>query len=389
MIGAGFLNLPPWQGRLQQILSELNRTDLLRIPVLGVENVEKPWVALESSDFFSAVSTGILFNSDHRICQLPEKIVTADAETAIKRLLAGNWRNTFYKAAIGATYPFLKLLSADSQSTARFFVQNDAVAGFILAQMETELCSIDKAIAAAQWEKVASSNPSPNLHGIVTRNRLVLQIAEIFGYVVPPEKIPTLGIASISLDDVKIADSLGYSLRLLGMAELTETGVKAGVEPCMLPKQYFLAQARKGSEIFYAISGKNQAQIYACPATSCETMVKGIVADLEEIDGECSLAREIKTVGDVETFCDNYYLHLELVNLTSTLAQILGLFSAAGVEIDSIIQPEPEVSRETENGCPVIILTAKTEQPQLQAIVTRIKDQVKLATVCSCFKLFR
>lgn len=389
MIGAGFLNLPPWQGKLQQILSDFDRTNLLRIPVLGGENVEQPWVALEAGDFFSAVSTGILFHDDRRIRQFPEKLVTADAELAGRRLLDGNYRNTFYKAAIGATFPFLQLLKNDFARPRRFFVQNDAVAGYVMSQMETELCSLDKAIASAQWEKIASSNPSPNLHGITTKNRLILQIAELFNCIVAPEKIPTTGIAGVSLEDVEIANSLGLSLRLLGLAEITDTGLMASVEPCLLPKKYFLAQARKGSEIFYAISQKDQAQIYACPGTSCETVVKGIVEDLDEISCQTSPKCELKTIDSLESDSARFYLRLGLVNLASTLAQVLQLFSVSGIEIDSIVQPDLQVSRETESSRPLIIFTSMTEPAKLQAVITQIRKEIKLATVCSSFKLFR
>jgi homoserine dehydrogenase len=389
MIGAGFLNLPPWQDKLQLILNELNRSDLLRIPVLGTENVEHPWVALEPEDFFSAVSTGIIFSDDYRLKRLPDKIITADAEVAIRRLLAGKTGNTFYKGSIGASYPFLQMLADDKKHLNKFYVQNDAVAGFILAQMENELCSLDKAIATAQWEKIASSNPSPNLHGIVTRNRLILQMAEIFGCILAPEKIPTVGISSLSLDDVKIADFMGFSIRLLGVAELTRDGVRASVEPCMLPRQYFLAQARKGSEIFYAVSDKEQAQIYSCPGTSFETLVKGVISDLDEVSRDQVSNRHLKVVSEVETFSDRYYLRFSLVNLTSTMAQILNLFSAAGIEVEEIFQPEIEVSRETESSRTVIFQTAKTEQAKLSLVINRIEEQIKLATVVSCFKLFR
>lgn len=389
MIGAGFLNLPPWQGRLQQTLNELNRNDLLRIPVLGTENVEHPWVALEPEDFFSAVSTGILFNDDYRLKRLPEKIITADAEVAIRRLLAGKTDNTFFKGCIGSSYPFLKMLADDKKNISRFYVQNDAVAGYILAQMESESCSLDKAIASAQWEKIASSNPSPNLHGIVTRNRLILQMAEIFGCIVAPEKVATTGISSLSLDDVKIADFMGFSIRLLGMAESIGDAIRASVEPCMLPRQYFLAQARKGSEIFYAVSDKEQAQIYSCPGTSCETLVKGIIADLDEVSKEQAADRHLRGVSEVETFSDRYYLRFSLVNLTSTMAQILNLFSAAGIEVEEIFQPEIEVSRETESSRTVVFQTAKTEPAKLSSVIGRIEEQIKLATVVSCFKLFR
>lgn len=391
MIGAGFLNLPHWQGKLQQILGDLRRPDLFRLPVLGTENVEHPWVALESGDFYSAISTGIIFNNDHRINRFPEKLVCADAEVALKRLYAEKNRNTWFKAAIGATFPFLKILASDQvEAPVRIYVQNDAVASFILSHMETESCSLDKAVAAAQWEKVATSNPNPSLHGIVTRNRLVLQIAEIFGFAVPAEKVFCNGIGSICSDDIRVADSLGYSIRLLGMAEKgSENLIKASVEPCLIPRKFFLAQARGGSEIIYSQSESGQSQVFACPGTCEESVVRGILTDLEEIKSSANHDKEVVVLDSVSDFSGRYYIRLELVNLTSTLAQVLNLIAANGIEVDSINQPSVEVSRETESSRPIVLLTAKTDVDRINNAISMINEQIKLASVCSYFKLLR
>ncbi|MFZ5951864.1 MAG: hypothetical protein ACOYXC_14225 [Candidatus Rifleibacteriota bacterium] len=388
--GAGFLNLPYWQSKLQDILTGLNRQDFLRLPVLGAENVERPWVALEAEDFYSAVSTGILFASDHKISRYPERLVTDDAQLALNRLKNGQKSQTFYKAAIGATFPFLRILSGDGEidPPTKFYVQNDAVAGFILSYMERHNCNLEKAAAAAQWEKIAVSNPNPSLHGLVTRNRLALQIAEIFKLVVPLEKIPVTGVSSIDLQDLQIADSYGYSIRLLGLAEKKDGSLKAAVEPCLIPKKFFLAQARGGSEIIYTQDRKGQGHVYACPGTSEETQVRGIIADLNDIATGSKDVEQLQMCESVESFCDRFYLRFRLVNLTSTLAQLLGMFSTAGIDIESILQPE-EVSRETESTSTVILLTGRTDTGKLQSAISQINSQLKLASLCSFFKLFR
>lgn len=388
MIGAGFLNLPKWQGKLQKLLMELQRQDLLRLPVLGLESVEPPWSALDFEDFFSAVSTGILFDADHRVSRFTQRLITADAEVAINRLTSGLWQNTYFKAACGSSFPFLKILSGENEveSPDKIYVQNDAVSGFVLARMENDFCSLDKAVAQAQWQKIAPSNPNLHLHGIVTRNRLALQIAEIFRKIIPAENIPIRGIGSLALEDVKIAVSMGCSLRLLGLAEKTETGIKACVVPCLIPQKFFLAQARGGSEIIYATGKSGRSHVFAYPGTNEDALVRGILADLAEIN---TSKKEILISERVETFCDRYYIRLELMHLGNTLSQVLRVFSEAGIEVEKVVQPEIEVSRETTDRRTVILFTAPTEPQKLKDSLEKIAAQIKLASVCSHFCVIR
>lgn len=387
---AGFLNLPEWQEKFQKILSNLDRQDLLRSPVLGAENVENPWVAFDEEDFFSAIDTGIVFDSSHRLVRFPEKLITADTEIAIQRIADGHYQNTFFKAAVGATFPILQVLASKyaSSGVEKIISQNDSVSGFILSRMESKLRSIEDSTYEAQWEKAAPSNPNPHLHGTVTRNRLVLQIAETLGCFVKPDLIPTTGIGSLAVEDVRIADSLGYSIRLLGMAQKSETSLQAVVEPCLIPSKYFLAQARGGSEIIYVQTKDGQSQIYACPGTSCEAISRGILSDLENCN---SKANDLKIIDKVDNFVDRRYVRFDLMNLTDTLSQVLNIFSQNGIDIKSVIQPEVEVSCETKGGvsrCLVLIIE-KSDPDVLKGVLSEINDKVKLASVVSSFRLIR
>jgi hypothetical protein len=390
MEGAGYLNLPDWQGKLQKILTGLQRQDLIRLPVLGKELVEHPWVALEEQDFFSAVQTGILFKADSNLQRLPPNLICADAQVALDRLSAGQYSSTFFKAAIGATFPIIKVLASafETAHPQRIFTQNDGVAGFILSRMAAKETSLEKAIYEAQWEKVSTSNVNLSLHGIVTRNRLALQIAEIFSAIVPYEQINTVGIGSLDLQDVKIAASLNCCIRMLGMAEKEEGFMRAAVEPCMIPERFLLAQARGGSEILYAQNRKGLAQVYACPGTGCETMVRGILSDLHE---PRETMTEPELVHTIKEFSDNFYIRISLMNMADTLSRVLQVFAGNSLDVESIMHPEFDVSHETEAGVSrtLLIITGPTCHTQIKKIAEQINQQVKLATVCSFFRYLR
>lgn len=391
MQSVGFINLPPWQAELQKILTRFGREDLLRIPVFGRENVENPWVAFESGDFFAAIETGIHFKGTTLPDRLPGRVITADAELAIARLLSDNSQNTFFSAATGGAFAFLRTISAEYAVGVpdKLLVQNDSIAGYITSRMETTGKTLEEATHEAQWENIAGGNPIQNLHGIVTRNRLILQIASVFGVIVRPEAVRTLGINALSSDDVAIARELGCSIRLLGLAQLETARLHAIVEPCMIPSGYLLAQVRAGSEIIYLQTTTGSAHIYSGPGSSYETQVRAILSDLEP----CSAQRPQISVytENVEDFCDNFYLRLTMINMNDTLAQILQLFNRAGVDIEKIHQPAALVSRETpDTGRQnLVIITSRTSRSLVESIIAQTGEQIKLASVCACFRFLR
>lgn len=389
MQNAGFLNLPVWHEQFQQILVDCSMEEVLRLPVLGSESFERPWSALDCEDFFSVVQTGIHFAGKKVPDSLPETIITNDPVLAIKRLHQGKAGKTFYSAAIGNT-SVGKTVFTDPYACSfpeKLLVQNDAVTGYILSKMESSGKTLEEASHEAQWEKVASESPTLNLHGFVSRNRLVLQLADIFGVLVDPETIPVSGISTLESHDIAAVGQMNCSIRLLAIAEYKNDRLSAMVEPCVIPSNYLLAQARGGSEIMYVNTRNGQSHVYSCPGTSQESQVKAIFRDLVH-SSEVSKERILKPVAGVEPFYDSFYIRFNMVDITTTLAQVLNIFTGAGIVVDNIHQSVLSVSRETKECNPycVVFVTGKTGRSEVENLILQIKEQVKLATVKSCFR---
>lgn len=384
----GFLNLPQWHEQLLQLIKKLGYDELLRSPVLGEENVDRPWVSFSRDDFYAAVETGIHFSARHPVTRETQKIVTADAELAISRIQQGKYKDTFFSAAIGATFPFLRMLLSPllTELPERFIVQNDSVVSFILSCMEKENKSLSEATASAQWDGAAISNPNPSLHGLVSKNRLILQIAEIFAVQVSLEDIQSIGITAVNQRDIQSGKDLGYSLRMLAMASFDGNILKACVEPCLIPSSYFLAQNRGGSEMIYTQASSGSAQVFGCPGTSLETIVRGILSDIYDTP-----ARHDNLVKPdvIEEFADCFYLRIKLADSVSTLAQVLNVLHKFQVGIEQLIQPGCQVSHETEDCSEplFIIITDRVFRRVIERVIKEIHQNTKLAQVEACFRL--
>ncbi len=383
MKNAGFLNLPSWKEHLQEILIKMGREDLLKLPLLGRENADNIWSAFDNDDFFSLVQTGIFF-SGRPLSTFPQKIITSNASFALERLKNNLSKETYFSAAIGGTFPFIKIQSDCSISKpVKFYVQNDAFSGLVLSTMEKENKNFNEAVCDAKWQEDSDDNSNFSLHGISCRNRLVLQIAEIFGCFINPDNILCRGITKLETTDVSIAKELGMSIRLIGVSEYRNNSLKAIAEPCIMPDRYFLAQARGGSEIIYLKTEENQAHVYACPGSSHESIVRGIVNDLDL--SSCCEKQELKNIQTLEDFENKFYLRFNLINLTNTLAELLNIFSHSDIEIEKIYQPN--VSHETTDNQQLVLFTNEISRPKLNIALDKISKNLKLASLKADFRI--
>ena len=384
MKNAGFLNLPSWKEHLQEILIKMGRNDLLKLPLLGRENADNNWSAFDNDEFFSLVQTGVFFTG-RPVAAFPKKIITSNASLALERLKNDLSKDTYFSAAIGGTFPFIKIQSDCSISKpVKFYVQNDAFSGLVLSIMEKENKGFEEAVCDARWKEDTDDNSNLSLHGISCRNRLVLQIAEIFGCFVDPDKIFCRGISSLDKYDIAIAKELEMSIRLIGLAEYNGTdSIKVAAEPCIMPDRYFLAQTRGGYEIIYLITEEGQSHVYSCPGSSHESIVRGIVNDLDFVSGQEK--QELKKVDKLEEFENRFYLRFNLVNLTDTLGELLKIFAHIGIEVEKIYQPK--VSYETIENEQLVIFTGKITRNLLNQALEKVSNSLKLATLKADFRI--
>ncbi len=113
---------------------------------------------------------------------------------------------------------------------------------FILSQMRTNGRSYEEALAEAQALGIAETDPTLDVEGFDTANKLALIANVCMGADLTPEDVERTGIAGISLAEVQSASAAGKIMRLVGAARRDEAGrVSARVAPELLPPDHPLA----------------------------------------------------------------------------------------------------------------------------------------------------
>jgi len=112
---------------------------------------------------------------------------------------------------------------------------------YILTRMHREACSYDEALKAAQEMGIAETDPSLDVKGWDTRNKLLLIANRLFEENFTLDDVAVTGITDITADDIERAQGQGKVIKLLGTARPDDQQAMLRVGPEALSKEHPLA----------------------------------------------------------------------------------------------------------------------------------------------------
>jgi homoserine dehydrogenase len=115
---------------------------------------------------------------------------------------------------------------------------------YILTRMYEDGCPYAEALAEAQKMGVAEPDPSLDVEGRDTANKILLIANEVRQAGLSLGDIPVEGITRVTPQDIQKARKEGKVIKLIGKAEKKDGKVTASVSPIPLPADHPLAGVR-------------------------------------------------------------------------------------------------------------------------------------------------
>lgn len=194
-----------------------------------------------------------------------------------------------FEAAVCGAVPVLKMLReglAANRITAVRGILN-GTCNYILTRMENEGADFADALADAQRLGYAESDPSDDIDGIDTANKLAILTAVAFGRAPDPDAIFVEGIRAVTLQDLRDAAAKGGRIKLLGIAECVTRddgtqNVIQRVQPVFVPISEPIA-AVDGVFNAVEITGDFSGQTLIQGRGAGEPTASALVADIVDI----------------------------------------------------------------------------------------------------------
>ncbi len=207
--------------------------------------------------------------------------------TANKAAVAAHWaelahhargsrRKLLFSAAVGGALPIMETLDALTRKTPVAEVRGiiNGTCGVVM-EARAEGKSHPEAIAIAQAQGFAETDPSRDLSGLDSADKLALIIEKAFGQWLPPHQIFRKGIDSIA------GNHSGY--KLIARARQLKAGIFASVAPEIPPAGSFLHES-KGAEnrVEIELTNGRIIRLHGMGAGRWPTAVS-VMGDLHEI----------------------------------------------------------------------------------------------------------
>jgi homoserine dehydrogenase len=310
------------------------------------------------------------------------------AELAEKHRVALN-----FEAAVGGAIPIVKTLREGlaGNSIARIYGILNGTCNYILTRMAQEKLSFAECLKEAQRLGYAEANPSFDIEGHDTAQKLSILASLTFGTRVDPESIYVEGISSITPADLNAADELGYRVKLLGVAVRTEKGIEQRVHPTMVPKDSAIAQVM-GVTNAVTIDAEAIAPITLVgPGAGGMATASAVVSDIADIArgfraapfGRPTAQLTVSKKAPMQRHEGGYYIRLLAVDKPGTAATIAKRLAQQSISLESIVQrhrgPLGGDSPKRSGPVPVILITyATTEDAVRRALAAVKRDKVIL-----------
>lgn len=176
-------------------------------------------------------------------------VVTANKELIAKRgaqlvkLASQAGLDLHFEAAVGGGIPLIQPLKHQlaGNEVIRLMGIVNGTTNVILTKMTQEGAEFEDALSEAQARGYAEADPTSDLDGYDAQYKMAILSSIAFGREVPPDSVYREGIRRVSKRDISYADTLGYTIKLLGIAEEASDGILTRVHPTLLPKDHLLS----------------------------------------------------------------------------------------------------------------------------------------------------
>ena len=298
-----------------------------------------------------------------------------------------------FEAAVAGGIPVIKTLreSLGANDVPRVYGILNGTCNYILTKMQSEKRTFADVLQEAQAKGYTEADPTFDIGGFDAAHKLAILTSLAFSTRIALDQIHIEGIERITAADIEAADSLGYRIKLLGVATETKQGILARVSPALVYKDSAIAEV-SGVTNAVALDGDFSGTILLVGAgAGGRPTASAVASDIIDIArGNVVPPFVVKSehlkphkAAPLDAHYGSYYVRLTLQDKPGAMAAIATRMGDRGISLESIVQHRPVVPPvpgatplpPTTAPVTVIIITHETtEEAMRKALETIEKD---------------
>ncbi|MDR1193805.1 MAG: homoserine dehydrogenase [Peptococcaceae bacterium] len=302
-------------------------------------------------------------------------------------------RDLYFEASVGAAIPIigpLRQCLVASRLTEVMGIVNGTT-NYILTRMEEEGLPFGEILSEARDLGFTEADPAADLEGHDAARKIAILATLAFHSQVAFADVYAEGIEKITGEDIRLARSLGYKIKLLAICRADGESIEARVHPALLPLEHPLARVggtynaifargpELGETMFYGVGTGQMPSAQAIlsdVATVARNILQGCQGRLNSVAGRIL---PIKAMAEVET---RFFLRLSLEDKPGALSQVAEILGKRGVSVARVIQSGLGAGQ-----AEVVLVTHKTLEGRMRQATAEIGELPVTKKVAALFRV--
>lgn len=330
-------------------------------------------------------------------------IVTANKELLAKHgeelfnFAEENNKVVLYEAAIAGGIPLImpiKTILAGNKITKIKAILNGTT-NYILTKMDVQNASYADVLKEAQELGYAEADPTGDVEGFDAAYKITTLATIAFGKRIKIENVYREGITKISPDDMAAANEMGYKIKLIASAELSEDGkADVRVHPMLVPKTKTLAHIDYVTNAV-SLSGHPVGDVtLSGPGAGEFPTASSVVGDILAIASEIGKTdyllpmmrcnhHENALMIPVEETQNKYYISITAQNSLGVIGRIGKACEDHNISLASIVQKEVA----GDNAAKITVITEICREKDMQNVINIFNNDSAITKVNSLIRV--
>ncbi|MGC2198084.1 MAG: homoserine dehydrogenase [Terriglobales bacterium] len=309
------------------------------------------------------------------------KNLLAEHGDELFRLAAARKLPIGFEASVAGGIPILRVIHESTAGDRLRSVHGilNGTANYILTQMESRGIEFAEALAEAQKAGFAEADPSFDIDGLDARDKLCILARMAFEGRLDVSRIPTYGIRHVRAIDIHSANRLESTIRLVGSAEQTDSGLEVSVRPWLVSRRSMLAKVEGVNNAVFLVGDKIGTQMFYGRGAGGDATGSAVVSDLVEIARDFAAGQmNAKNISGFLSsrelaLCESprpasWYLRLTVKDQRGIVARVAEVIARESINIDSLEQ-EPHLPKDR-------VSFVITVEPVSEPVIRRAIDTI-------------
>ncbi len=323
-------------------------------------------------------------NKDLMALHGPELLTTASQ----------NGCDLYYEASVGGGIPIIRSLAdglASDKITKIMGIMNGTT-NYILTKMSQEGAAYPEVLKEAQSLGYAEADPTSDVEGLDAARKMSILASLGFSMKIDLEDVQVKGISAIKDEDISYGKQLGYTMKLIGVAQCDQGKVEVSVKPAFLLDSHPLAAVHNEFNAVYVYGEAVGETMFYGPGAGGLPTATAIVSDLVYVlknmrlgvSGRNSVTPQFsKSLKSSEEMYSKYYLRLHVQDEVGVFSEITALFARHGASFEKILQLPLKESGLAE----VVLVTHQISLHNYEQIVMELEDLKKLREIKGAYQV--